>query len=78
MFVLPTAWQLGDARDGTHEATWRLFEQKTSALSQELCEQLRLILEATVASKLQGDYRTGKRISMRKVITYLASGYRKV
>lgn len=59
------------------EAMWRQFELRTSALAQELSEQLRLILEATVASKLQGDYRTGKRISMRKVIPYIASGFRK-
>ena len=50
----------------------RKFEARTSGLAQELCEQLRLILEATVASKLQGDYRTGKRISMRKVISVVA------
>ena len=59
------------------ELVWRRFEARTFPLSQELCEQLRLILEATIASKLQGDYRTGKRISMRKVIPYIASGYRK-
>ena len=47
------------------------------ACLQELSEQLRLTLEATVASKLQGDYRTGKRIAMRKVIPYIASGFRK-
>ena len=35
------------------------------------------MLEPTLASKLQGDYRTGKRISMRKVIPYIASGFRK-
>lgn len=56
---------------------WRALESRTASLSQELSEQLRLILEATVASKLQGDYRTGKRISMRKVIPYIASGFRK-
>jgi len=56
---------------------WRQLEAHTSCLSQDLCEQLRLILEATVASKLQGDYRTGKRILMRKVIPYIASGFRK-
>eukprot|EP00966_Prymnesium_polylepis_P159107 3677166-Prymnesium_polylepis.1 len=58
-------WQLqGDAASA--EAVWRAYEARTGGLAQELCEQLRLILEATVASKLQGDYRTGKRISMRK------------
>ena len=71
------AWQLDGGGGATAEAVWRRFEQRTNGLAQELCEQLRLILEATVASKLQGDYRTGKRISMRKVIPYIASGYRK-
>ena len=33
----------------------------------ELAEQLRLILEPTQASRLAGDYRTGKRINMKKV-----------
>lgn len=61
----------------TSETLWRTFEARTSGLAQELSEQLRLILEATVASKLQGDYRSGKRISMRKVIPYIASGFRK-
>jgi midasin len=40
---------------------------RTTRLSQELAEQLRLVLEPTVASKLQGDYKTGKRINMKKV-----------
>ncbi|EOD09280.1 hypothetical protein EMIHUDRAFT_216671 [Emiliania huxleyi CCMP1516] len=70
-------WQLGGERAVESEALWRRYEALTAPLSQELCEQLRLILEATVASKLQGDYRTGKRISMRKVIPYIASGFRK-
>jgi midasin len=30
-----------------------------------------------VASKLAGDYRSGKRINMRRVIPYIASGFRK-
>eukprot|EP00198_Chlamydomonas_reinhardtii_P014222 XP_001703559.1 predicted protein [Chlamydomonas reinhardtii] len=40
-------------------------------------EQLRLILEPTLASKLAGDYRTGKRINMKKVIGYIASHFRR-
>ena len=59
-------WQL-QGGGATAEAVWRQFEARTNGLAQELCEQLRLILEATVKSRLQGDYRTGKRISMRKV-----------
>jgi len=46
-------------------------------LAQELCEQLRLILEPTQAARLKGDYKTGKRLNMRKVIPYIASGFRK-
>ncbi|XP_049392141.1 midasin-like [Solanum stenotomum] len=34
-------------------------------------------MEPTLASKLQGDYKTGKRINMKKVIPYIASHYRK-
>ncbi|KAI4355485.1 hypothetical protein L6164_004254 [Bauhinia variegata] len=58
-------------------ALWRRYELSTTKLSQELAEQLRLVIEPTVASKLQGDYRTGKRINMKKVIPYIASHYRK-
>uniref|UniRef100_M4AJ01 Midasin n=1 Tax=Xiphophorus maculatus TaxID=8083 RepID=M4AJ01_XIPMA len=55
---------------------WLQYQALTSALSQQLCEQLRLILEPTQAAKL-GDYRTGKRLNMRKVIPYIASQFRK-
>jgi midasin len=48
-------------------ALWRRFELSTTKLSQELAEQLRLVLEPTVASKLQGYYKTGRRIHMKKV-----------
>ncbi|KAG6397962.1 hypothetical protein SASPL_139412 [Salvia splendens] len=56
---------------------WRRYESRTTRLSQELAEQLRLAMEPTLASKLQGDYRTGKRINIKKVIQYIASHYRK-
>ncbi|XP_069561962.1 midasin [Brachyistius frenatus] len=56
---------------------WHQYHSLTSALSQQLCEQLRLILEPTLAAKLRGDYRTGKRLNMRKVIPYIASQFRK-
>ncbi|KAM4633655.1 midasin [Polymixia lowei] len=58
-------------------AMWHQYQALTSALSQQLCEQLRLILEPTQAAKLKGDYRTGKRLNMRKVIPYIASQFRK-
>ncbi|KAL4232858.1 AAA ATPase midasin [Mactra antiquata] len=56
---------------------WHRYEALTSSLSQDLCEQLRLVLEPSQATKLKGDYRTGKRLNMRKVIPYIASEFRK-
>ncbi|KAF8388344.1 hypothetical protein HHK36_027010 [Tetracentron sinense] len=65
-----------DIRDNA-TAQWRRYELLTTRLSQELAEQLRLVMQPTLASKLQGDYKTGKRINMKKVIQYIASHYRK-
>ena len=45
--------------------------------ARELCEQLRLILEPTKCTRLKGDYRTGRRINMKKIIPYIASQFRK-
>ncbi|XVF27001.1 hypothetical protein REPUB_Repub14bG0069100 [Reevesia pubescens] len=66
----------GDAKNNA-TALWRRYELLTTRLSQELAEQLRLVMEPTIASKLQGDYKTGKRINMKKVIPYIASHYQK-
>ena len=43
----------------------------------ELVQQLRLLLLPTEHTKLGGEFRTGKRINMRKVIPYIASQFRK-
>ncbi|KAI0036574.1 midasin [Vararia minispora EC-137] len=59
------------------ENLWRLYESLTHDLSYALCEQLRLILEPTQATRLRGDYRTGKRLNMKKIIPYIASEYTK-
>ena len=56
---------------------WQQYRSQTEAHALRLSETLRLILAPTLATRLQGDYRTGKRINMRKVIPYIASGYRK-
>ncbi|XP_041350636.1 midasin-like [Gigantopelta aegis] len=56
---------------------WQQYDAITAGLAQDLCEQLRLILEPSQATKLKGDYRTGKRLNMRKVIPYIASQFRK-
>jgi len=56
---------------------WQTIQSETNLLSRRLCEKLRLVMEPLVATKLRGDYRTGKRINMKRVIGYIASGYRK-
>ncbi|EPS38281.1 hypothetical protein H072_7957 [Dactylellina haptotyla CBS 200.50] len=56
---------------------WKLYENKTRILSLSLTEQLRLILEPTLSTKLRGDYRTGKRLNMKRIIPYIASDYKK-
>lgn len=59
------------------ESLWRLYTSLTHDLSYALCEQLRLILAPTLATRLKGDYRTGKRLNMKKIIPYIASDYTK-
>nr|CAB3263714.1 midasin [Phallusia mammillata] len=59
------------------ERLWQQYLSLTQPLAQQLSEQLRLILEPTQAAKLKGDYRSGRRLNMRKVIPYIASGFRK-
>jgi midasin len=56
---------------------WHQYSSLTSQLSYSLCEQLRLVLEPTLASRLKGDYRTGKRLNMKKIIPYIASEFTK-
>ncbi|EZA61758.1 Midasin [Ooceraea biroi] len=58
-------------------AAWNDLCSITDAAARDLSEKLRLILEPTQASRLKGDYKTGKRINMRKIIPYIASQFRK-
>ncbi|WVR04698.1 hypothetical protein IAU60_001709 [Kwoniella sp. DSM 27419] len=67
----------GASQQVAAEDLWRQYASLTSDLSYALCEQLRLILEPTLATRLQGDFRTGKRLNMRKIIPYIASEYTK-
>ena len=70
-------WQAQGQPSDKAEHLWRLYESLTHDLSYALCEQLRLILEPTQATRLKGDYRTGKRLNMKKIIPYIASEYTK-
>ena len=56
---------------------WQEHDRAVHDLSLSLCEQLRLILEPTQATKMRGDFRTGKRLNMRRIIPYIASDYKK-
>lgn len=40
-------------QESTAASMWHLYQNLTSPLSQQLCEQLRLILEPTQAAKLR-------------------------
>lgn len=70
-------WAGHNHSSGSTEVAWRLYQKLTENLSNELCEQLRLILEPTMATRLKGDFRTGKRLNMKKIIPYIASDYTK-
>lgn len=59
------------------EELWRKADDSTRDLTSSLCEQLRLILEPTLSTKLKGDYKTGKRLNMKRIIPYIASQFRK-
>lgn len=59
------------------EQLWTHLEYLTQPYVYELCEQLRLLLEPTQKTKYSGDYRTGKRLNMKRIISYIASDFRK-
>ena len=56
---------------------WAHYENVTRDLSLYLTEQLRLILAPTLATKMRGDFRSGKRLNMKRIIPYIASQYRR-
>lgn len=68
-----------DYERGYEEAKdlWTKADEATRDLTAGLSEQLRLILEPTLATKLKGDYKTGKRLNMKRIIPYIASQFRK-
>lgn len=56
---------------------WTHYSTLTHALSLTLTEQLRLILAPTLATKMRGDFRTGKRLNIKRIIPYIASSYKR-
>ena len=62
-----TAWRENPENARHADSVFRKYDEVTSEFVQELTEKLRLIVEPTLASRLQGDYRSGKKINMKKV-----------
>lgn len=58
-------------------ALWSEHEARTRNLSLILTEHLRLILQPTQATKMRGDFRTGKRLNIKRIIPYIASSYKR-
>lgn len=56
---------------------WNQYELQTAGVASALCEQLRMILDPTLRGRLHGDFKTGKRLSMRKVVAFIASNFRR-
>lgn len=56
---------------------WSHYESLTRDLSLFLTERLRLILAPTLATKMRGDFRTGKRLNIKRIIPYIASQYKR-
>ena len=56
---------------------WYQSASSVAPLVGELTEQLRLTLIPTQISKMAGDFRTGKRLNIRKLIPYIASNFKK-
>jgi len=74
------AWWSDSGSSGEEDhlrSMWQRFDSVTEGPALELCETLRLVLEPTKASKMKGGYASGKRINMRAVIPYIASGFKK-
>jgi len=70
-------WKNAGHPEENAQQIWQRYEALTHDLAYTLCEQLRLILEPTLATRLKGDYRSGKRLNMKKVIAYIASDFTK-
>ncbi|OMJ26744.1 Midasin [Smittium culicis] len=70
-------WHLNNHNKNDAVALWNGFIISNQENSMRLCEQLRLILEPTLSSHLKGDYRTGKRLNMKRIIPYIASQYKR-
>jgi len=74
--ALHEAWRADEDLCQRSIALLNRFKAETGQAASSLCEQLRIVLEPQLSQQLQGDYRTGKRLNMKKVISFIASHYR--
>ena len=68
---------ISDPSQSEARKLWSHYEVLTQPFSLILTEQLRLILTPTQATKMRGDYRTGKRLNIKRIIPYIASNYKR-
>eukprot|EP01015_Nassula_variabilis_P003581 TRINITY_DN1241_c0_g2_i5.p1 TRINITY_DN1241_c0_g2~~TRINITY_DN1241_c0_g2_i5.p1 ORF type:complete len:1010 (-),score=318.66 TRINITY_DN1241_c0_g2_i5:37-3066(-) len=64
-------------RRNKQSEAWQKLESSVRMHSHKLSEELKMVFAPTVTAALKGDYRTGKRLNMKKIIPYIASNYRK-
>jgi midasin len=74
---LDNSFDLSPRSAADARAQWTHYESLTRDLSLSLTEQLRLILAPTLATKMRGDFRTGKRLNIKRIIPYIASQYKR-
>ncbi len=65
------------ASEDRHIREWSRLCAETTSLSRQLTERLRLVIEPTRAARFRGDFRTGKRLNMRRIVPYIASNFRR-
>ncbi|CRG95848.1 dynein-related AAA-type ATPase, putative [Plasmodium gallinaceum] len=59
-----------------YEKIYDQINNETEIMSSQLCEQLKIILEPTVRNKYEGDYKSGKKLNIKKLVNYFASDFR--
>lgn len=74
---LHSAYPLSQRTLSDASRLWAHYESLTHSLSLSLTEQLRLILAPTLATKMRGDFRTGKRLNIKRIIPYIASNFKR-
>ncbi|VTZ66448.1 dynein-related AAA-type ATPase, putative [Plasmodium chabaudi chabaudi] len=62
--------------DEKYEKIYEQLNNETEMISSQLCEQLKIILEPTVRNKYEGDYKSGKKLNIKKLVNYFASNFR--